>query len=398
MLADPMHRLDPEVAALRETFALQREAAAREPYPDAATRDRRLAALERLLRENVDAIAGAIARDFGHRSHHETRLLEIFPSLEAVKHARRHLRRWMRPERRGVSLWFQPGRARILAQPLGVAGIVVPWNYPIYLAAGPLVAALAAGNRVMIKMSELVPATGCVARGARREIVCARRSVHRQRRCRRRARVRRAALRSSAVHRFDGRRARGDACRGGEPHAGHARARGQVARDRRAGLPARRGRRADHGREADECRADVHRAGLCAGAGGGCRRLRRGGAPRRRGVLAGSDAFAGLHGDRRRPPLRPVDRVSRRGARAGRGGGDAQPGRGAGCVDATDPADDRARCSRRHPGDAGGDLRTDPAGGAVPGASTRRSPTSTPGRGRSRSITSTATSAGSRAC
>ncbi len=177
MLADPMHRLDPEVAALRETFARQREAAARDPYPDAATRDRRLAALGRLLRDNVDAIAGAIARDFGHRSHHETRLLEIFPSLEAVKHARRHLRRWMRPERRGVSLWFQPGRARILAQPLGVAGIVVPWNYPIYLAAGPLVAALAAGNRVMIKMSELVPATGAllaalVAKSFARDEVC----------------------------------------------------------------------------------------------------------------------------------------------------------------------------------------------------------------------------------
>ena len=119
MLAEPTQRLHPDLAGLQETFSLQREAAAREPYPDAATRDRRLAALERLLRTNVDAIAGAIARDFGHRSHHETRLLEIFPSLEAAKHARRHLRRWMKPERRGVSLWFQPGRARIFAQPLG---------------------------------------------------------------------------------------------------------------------------------------------------------------------------------------------------------------------------------------------------------------------------------------
>ena len=87
MLAEPTQRLHPDLAGLQETFSLQREAAAREPYPDAATRDRRLAALERLLRTNVDAIAGAIARDFGHRSHHETRLLEIFPSLEAAKHA-----------------------------------------------------------------------------------------------------------------------------------------------------------------------------------------------------------------------------------------------------------------------------------------------------------------------
>src|SRR5262245_52217251 len=165
MHADPTPRLDPDVSGLRATFSRQREAAAREPYSDAATRDRRLAALDQLLRANVDAIAGAIARDFGHRSHHETRLLEIFPSLEAVTHARKHLRRWMKPERRGVSLWFQPGRARIFAQPLGVVGIVVPWNYPIYLAVGPLVGALAAGNRVMIKMSELAPATGALLTG-----------------------------------------------------------------------------------------------------------------------------------------------------------------------------------------------------------------------------------------
>src|SRR5262245_21797915 len=162
MLADLTHRLNPDAGALQETFALQREGCGREPYPDAATRDRRLAALERLLRDNVDAIAGAIARDFGHRSHDETRLLEIFPSLEGVKHARAHLRGWMTPERRGVSLWVQPGGARGIRQPLGVAGIVLPWNYPVYLAVGPLVAALAAGNRAMIKMSELVPATGAL--------------------------------------------------------------------------------------------------------------------------------------------------------------------------------------------------------------------------------------------
>ena len=129
------------------------------PYPDRATRDARLAALEHLLKENVERIAQAVSRDFGHRSPHETRLLEIFPTLEAVKHARRNLARWMKPERRGVSLWFQPGRAQVFSQPLGVVGIIAPWNYPVYLAIGPLVGALAAGNRAMVKMSELVPAT-----------------------------------------------------------------------------------------------------------------------------------------------------------------------------------------------------------------------------------------------
>ena len=348
MLADPMHRLDPDLAGLRETFARQREGAVREPYPDAATRDRRLGALEQLLRGNAEAIAGAIARDFGHRSHHETRLLEIFPSLEAVKHARRHLRRWMRPERRSVSLWFQPGRARVFAQPLGVVGIVVPWNYPIYLAAGPLVAALAAGNRVMIKMSELVPATGAllatlVAESFARDEVCV---VNGD------ADVGRAFAALPFDHLlFTGSTAVGRAVMraaaenltpvtlelGGKSPAIVA-----------PGLSARRGRRADHGRQVMNAGQTCIAPDYALVPAARCRRLRRGGAPRRRDVLAGSDAFARLHGDRRRAPLRPADRVSRRGARAGRGGAYAQPGRGAGSVDATDPADDRARRSRRH--------------------------------------------------
>ncbi len=162
MSAAAPQRLPSEPDRLRSAFDAQREAFARSPFPDAATRDRRLAALERLLRENAAAIAAAIARDFGHRSHHETRLLELFPSLEAVRHARRRLHRWMKPERRPVSLWFQPGRAQVISQPLGVAGIIVPWNYPIYLAVGPLVGALAAGNRALVKMSELAPSTGAL--------------------------------------------------------------------------------------------------------------------------------------------------------------------------------------------------------------------------------------------
>jgi acyl-CoA reductase-like NAD-dependent aldehyde dehydrogenase len=102
----------------------------------------------------------AVRVDSGHRSVHETRLLELFPSLEGIKHARRRLKSWMRPERRRVSLWFRPGRARVIRQPLGVVGIIVPWNYPIYLAVGPLTCALAAGNRALVKMSEYTPATG----------------------------------------------------------------------------------------------------------------------------------------------------------------------------------------------------------------------------------------------
>lgn len=149
-----------EEQSLPARFARLRAAARRDPCPTHGERLRRLAALERLLRDNAEVIAEAIRSDFGHRAPAETRLLEFFPCLEAIRHARRHLRGWMRDRRRPVALWFQPGRAEIRYQPLGTVGIVVPWNYPVYLAFGPLVAALAAGNRALLKLSEFTPATG----------------------------------------------------------------------------------------------------------------------------------------------------------------------------------------------------------------------------------------------
>ena len=154
-----------EDAALSPVLACLQRAAERDPYPSWRDRDNQLAALERLLRENADAFVAAVDQDFGHRSAHETQLLELFPSLEAVKHARCHLKQWMRPERRPVTLWFQPGRARVMHQPLGVVGVIAPWNYPILLSIGPLTAALAAGNRVMLKMSEFTPATAALVAG-----------------------------------------------------------------------------------------------------------------------------------------------------------------------------------------------------------------------------------------
>ena len=152
------NEMDVAGVGLAATHARLREAAAGDSNPDWRRRDAWLEALERLIRENQTAIAEAIRSDFGNRSLHETQLLELFPGFEAIRHARRHLKSWMRPERRAVSMWFLPGRARVLHQPLGVVGVIVPWNYPLLLAVGPLVAALAAGNRVMVKMSEYTPA------------------------------------------------------------------------------------------------------------------------------------------------------------------------------------------------------------------------------------------------
>jgi len=141
------------------TDALQRlrEAHARDPQPGWPARATRLRALQHLLLAHRAEIAAAIHADFGNRPTEETELLEVFPSLSALRHALRHGRRWMRPQRRLAGFAFLPARIELHPRPRGVVGIIVPWNYPLYLAVGPLVDALAAGNRVMLKMSEYTP-------------------------------------------------------------------------------------------------------------------------------------------------------------------------------------------------------------------------------------------------
>ncbi|HLV18803.1 MAG TPA: coniferyl aldehyde dehydrogenase [Pseudomonas sp.] len=145
-------------ASLEGLLARQRSAFLADPNPSAEQRRAWLKALRRLLIEEQESIIQAISQDFGNRSADETRMAEIMPSVLGIHYASKHLKRWMQPSRRAVGLPFQPAATRVLYQPLGVVGVIVPWNYPLFLAIGPLTGALAAGNRVMIKMSESTPA------------------------------------------------------------------------------------------------------------------------------------------------------------------------------------------------------------------------------------------------
>ena len=147
---------------LTHTFDRLRKACDASPEVPWATRADRLARLKALVADNAAAFALAISADFGHRSAHETDLLEVFPSLSGINHALSHGRRWMRGERRATGMWFLPARSSVTPQPLGVAGIIVPWNYPLYLVAGPLASALVAGNRAMVKLSEFTPQFGAL--------------------------------------------------------------------------------------------------------------------------------------------------------------------------------------------------------------------------------------------
>jgi coniferyl-aldehyde dehydrogenase len=141
---------------------LQRAAVARHGAPSHRERVAALHALLGMIRTHRRALIEAVSADFGNRAAPETELGEIMPLCNGIKHTRRHLRRWMRPQRRLADPAFWPASARVVYQPLGVVGVIAPWNYPILLTVGPLVDALAAGNRVMLKPSELTPLTSAL--------------------------------------------------------------------------------------------------------------------------------------------------------------------------------------------------------------------------------------------
>jgi coniferyl-aldehyde dehydrogenase len=150
------------ITNLARLHALQRAAFARERYPTLAVRRDRLQRLSSLAHEHEKAIVEAIDADFGGRSSHETRLAEILVVANGIRDALRDLPRWMKARRVPTPLTLLPGRGEVLPQPLGVVGIIAPWNYPFQLAIVPATGALAAGNRVLLKPSELTPRTSAL--------------------------------------------------------------------------------------------------------------------------------------------------------------------------------------------------------------------------------------------
>ncbi len=142
-------------ANLQATLDLQRAAYFANPVPSVDERKADLQKLKTFLSENKRGIVAAINADYGNRSSHETLMTEIVPAMGEVDHALKHLRKWMKPQRRHVDLMNYLGaRNRVVPQPLGVVGCIVPWNFPINLTFAPLVSIFSAGNRAMIKMSE----------------------------------------------------------------------------------------------------------------------------------------------------------------------------------------------------------------------------------------------------
>jgi coniferyl-aldehyde dehydrogenase len=147
------------IVGLRTLFARQREAASTPNVPVSIRIDRLQRAIDLLVTRQSE-LCIALASDFGQRPAAVTRSMDILPAVLSLKHARRHVRRWMQPQKVAIGWPFGlPGaHARICYQPLGVVGIISPWNFPLTLTFGPLAGALAAGNRCLIKPSEHTPA------------------------------------------------------------------------------------------------------------------------------------------------------------------------------------------------------------------------------------------------
>ena len=145
-------------------FSRLKNLAQQTPFPTAEERQQCLLRLQTALLDNETQLLDALQKDFGHRAAEESRLLELIPVLGEIKHAKRHLSKWMRASRRRVHISTLPASAKVLYQPKGVVGVISPWNYPVLLCLGPLVGALAAGNRVLLKVSEFCPETNRVLR------------------------------------------------------------------------------------------------------------------------------------------------------------------------------------------------------------------------------------------
>jgi coniferyl-aldehyde dehydrogenase len=153
---NPAVTLDATLAGLRAAWQRRR--------PSLEQRRADLLRLRALFKQRLDEMAEAIAADFGHRSHHESLLADGMTVLGEIDHLLRHLRRWSRPRRVGAGWRLWPARAEVRAVPLGVVGVIAPWNYPVNLALVPLATAIAAGNHVLLKPSEHAPRTSAFLR------------------------------------------------------------------------------------------------------------------------------------------------------------------------------------------------------------------------------------------
>jgi coniferyl-aldehyde dehydrogenase len=159
MTAEMIEPQSPEIERMHTIFAAQKQAFENERHRKISERKADLKKIELLSKTKADEIAKVIDADFSRRSSGESAIAEISFTIATSKHTRKNLERWSAPKKVRVPMSMAPGTAYVRREPIGVVGIIAPWNYPFQLALAPLVAALGAGCRVMIKPSEYTPET-----------------------------------------------------------------------------------------------------------------------------------------------------------------------------------------------------------------------------------------------
>lgn len=150
------------INAIQATFNEQRKHFNASLAPSYELRVVKLTQLKQQIIKYQTQLITALSHDYGHRSHHDSLIADILPCINHINYSLKQLKSWMRPSRRHAGLLLSPAKVTVQYQPLGVIGIIVPWNFPVMLSIGPLVTALAAGNNAMLKMSEFTPETNKV--------------------------------------------------------------------------------------------------------------------------------------------------------------------------------------------------------------------------------------------
>lgn len=154
----------PDKFSLPEQVNRLKQACQAHPMPSLEQRRNRLSALKGALLAHKQPLCDALALDYGQRSDYDSLVADILPCVMQINYSLKRLKGWMRPARRHPGLLLAPARVEVHYQPLGVIGIMVPWNFPVMLSLGPLIGAIAAGNRAMIKLSEFTPHTNALLR------------------------------------------------------------------------------------------------------------------------------------------------------------------------------------------------------------------------------------------
>ncbi len=149
---------------LQKQLLKQQQAYRAAPCPSIDTRKQQLKSLKAAVLSHQQEIVEALSKDYGHRSGNDTVIADIMPIVGGINYSLKHLKKWMKPSKRHAGMMLSPATVHVHYQPLGVVGIIVPWNFPVMLSLGPLTTAIAAGNRAMIKLSEFTPAVNAVLR------------------------------------------------------------------------------------------------------------------------------------------------------------------------------------------------------------------------------------------